>query len=93
MAGMEHFWLHGSDGALTTEGGVRFIASDGKVSEFEAPPVDSFAQKIEHFVDCLISKTPSTVISGEDGYQSLEVAVAAYKSGEEGRIIDLGELR
>lgn len=92
-AGMEHFWLHGSDGALTTEGGLRFIASDGKVTAFESPPVDSFAQKIEHFVDCLISKTPSTIISGEDGYASLEVAMAAYKSGEEGRIVDLNELR
>lgn len=92
-AGMEHFWLHGSDGVLTTEGGVRFIANDGKVTEFEALPVDAFAKKIEHFIDCLNSNTPSTIISGEDGYKSLEVAVAAYKSGEEGRIIDLGEFR
>lgn len=92
-AGMEHFWLHGSDGALTTEGGVQFIDSNGKVDKFETPPVDSFAKKIEHFVDCLINKTPSTIISGEDGYQSLEVAVAAYKSGEEGRIVSFSELR
>jgi predicted dehydrogenase len=90
---VETFWIHGSDGTLTTEDGVQFIDNDGKVTKYETQPVDSFGKKVEHFVDCLINKTESTIISGMDGYKSMEVALAAYKSGEEKKIISLSELR
>ena len=90
--GHEEYTLYGSNGALTTREGPRFIGIDGKVIKPELPgPVDSYHEEVEHFADCIINKT-EPLISGEEGYEALKIVVAAYKSAEEGRIIALAEL-
>jgi predicted dehydrogenase len=52
-------------------------------------PVPAFALMLQNFADSVASgSTPRT--TGEDGYRSLEICLAAYASAREGRRIDLG---
>jgi predicted dehydrogenase len=90
--GATHFWIHGEKGSLTTEGGLLFIDNEGKILQEEVETVDAIHKELEHYVDCIISgKQPLT--SGEEGYKALEVAVAAYRSEAESRIIDIATLK
>lgn len=86
-----HFWIHGEKGALTTEGGLRFIDSEGEVLQPEVDKTDPFKEELEHYVDCIV-KEKEPLTSGEEGYKSLKVAVGAYQSEKESRMIDLAEL-
>jgi predicted dehydrogenase len=88
-----YYWAHGDRGSLEAAEALRFLPAEGDPTQYEVPPGDAFAGEAEHFADCIATGSPSGVISGEDGYRSLEVAIAAYRSVEERRTVEIAELR
>jgi len=88
-----YYWVHGDRGSLAATDALRFLPAEGEPIEHEVPAGNAFAGEVEHFVDCIAASSPSTMLSGEDGYRSLEIAVAAYRSVEETQTVEIGELR
>jgi len=48
----------------------------------------SFRNEVEHFVDCVLNDTQPKV-TGEDGRAALKIALAAYKSVNTGKVIEI----
>jgi len=64
---------------------IRLVSSDPSVETISRL---RYQREIEHFVKCVLEdRTP--IVSGVDGRAALEIALAAYKSSEEGRPIRL----
>jgi predicted dehydrogenase len=59
------------------------VLLDGAWTEHTAPNVDSFRAEIEHFVACVV---------GGEGRCDLAVALAAYRSMQERRLVRLDEM-
>lgn len=66
----------------------------GKTTSFEAVESDwgeSFVLAVHHFIDCILEdKQPK--FTGEDGKRSIQFILAAYKSAQEGREVDVKEI-
>lgn len=90
--GANAFSFYGENGMLTTEGGVKFIDAKGEATDYDVEEGNAFAGEMNHFADCLLGKA-QPIIGGEEGYQALELAIAAYHSAEEGRAIEIASLR
>lgn len=67
------------------------VLRDGAWTEYTAPNVDSFRTEIEHFVACATNGGEPPV-PGSEGRQDLAVALAAYRSMEEQRLVRLDEM-
>ncbi len=94
---VEGFWIYGTEGVVHNIGGVHLNSakrpecSEGFVQidvDRTPPDGDSIVREIRHFADCILNgKTPRT--NGREACKSLEVALAAYKSAAEGRVVML----
>lgn len=64
---------------------------DGAWTEYTAPNLDSFRTEIEHFVAC-VTTGGEPPVPGSEGRRDLAVALAAYRSMEEQRLVRLDEM-
>ncbi len=74
-----------------TVSGETGVISDRPLYFFLERYMDSFAQEMNEFVDC-VKKNTMPSVTGEDGLQSLLVAIAATKSARENRPVRLAEI-
>lgn len=88
--------LIGSEGAIYFEGGTfqsmpsyRLTYVDGKVAQSWESAARGQAEKLRGYVDAIKSGDTSQIPTARDGRAALEVALAARKSMEDGRAIDL----
>jgi len=84
------FSSQGPNGALEVERGKPVVqTSEDGATEYPATvDVPAMGGQKQHFVECIAEgKTP--LVSGEEGYKALQIALAAYESMETGRIIDI----
>jgi len=81
----------GTEGAMKISGGITAVIlrkHDGASETIELESNNAFVEEISHFFDCVRNaKQPS--VSGMDGRRSLEVVMAAFKSGETGQVVTL----
>jgi predicted dehydrogenase len=80
-----------SVGRVPDEVRVR-VLRDGAWTEHTAPNVDCFRTEIERFVDSLTPGGESPV-PGEEGRRNVAVALAAYRSLRERRLVRVDEMR
>ena len=64
---------------------------NGNWTEYTAPNVDSFRTEIEHFVAC-VTGGGEPPVPGSEGRRDLAVALAAYRSMEERRLVRPDEI-
>ena len=53
--------------------------------------LESYRAEMQAFVDCVLNDTP-TPVTGRDGREPIVLAIAAQKSYDEGRPINIGEI-
>lgn len=91
--------LYSDRGAIISEHSLARVAEDTRVrvlldgtwTEYPTPPVDSFRAEIERFVDS-VQQGIEVAVPGEEGRADLAVALAAYRSLEERRLVDIDDL-
>lgn len=91
--------LYSEHGAIISEGSMARVPDavrvrvfkDGKWSECTAPHVDSFRTEIEKFTDA-IARSVEPPVPGSEGREDLAVALAAYRSLQERRLVRLEEM-
>ncbi len=67
------------------------VLRDGAWTEYTAPNADSFRTEIEHFVAC-VAGGGEPPVPGSEGRRDLAVALAAYRSMQEQRLVRLDEM-
>jgi len=68
--------------------GITHISETGTKTYEVKADVNAMAGEISHFVECILeNKTPLT--SGEEGYKALQIALAAYESLEQQKVVTL----
>ena len=87
----ELIWLSGTEGNLHNWDGIHLLRYGGRAERYETIPAEEgtgHPRAIAHFVDCAREgRTPLT--NGREGRAALEIAIAAYRSEETGRFVDL----
>lgn len=86
--------LYSEHGAIISEGSMSRVPGpvqvrvfkDGMWSEYTAPNADSFRTEIEKFVDA-IARGVEPPVPGSEGRKDLAVALAAYRSLQERRLV------
>lgn len=68
------------------------VRTDGQTQHSSASPLklDPYAAELQHFVDCIVHNR-EPLVSGEEAYRSLELALAAIRSADSGEVVILGE--
>jgi predicted dehydrogenase len=83
----EGVWVYGTEGSVYRINGLFWDSPDGYVT-LDVPEADSFTEELRHFGQCILSdRKPLT--SGQEARRSLEVVMAAYRSADSGKIIQL----
>jgi UDP-N-acetyl-2-amino-2-deoxyglucuronate dehydrogenase len=83
----EGVWVYGTEGSIYSINGLFWDSPDGYV-KIDVPEADSMTEELRHFGQCILSgKKPLT--NGEEARRSLEVVLAAYRSAESGKVVDL----
>ena len=92
--------LYSDRGAIISEQSLARVATDTRVrvlldgawTEHGMPAVDSFRAEIERFVET-IQRDAKVAVPGEEGRADLAVALAAYRSREERRLVSIEEMQ
>jgi predicted dehydrogenase len=85
----ELIWLAGSEGNLHNLGGLHLLRHGGGGYErIEVEVVPGHIGAMRHFAEC-IRDDRQPLTDGRAGRAALEIAVAAYRSEETGRVVDL----
>jgi UDP-N-acetylglucosamine 3-dehydrogenase len=85
IAGSDGIIHHDSDEAMPIRSVIRSQSHTGGVAVPESPLLkDPYLLELEHFIDCIrFEKEP--IVTAEDGYKALEIALAALESAQTGR--------
>lgn len=92
--------VHGSKGAVAAENQRPVSIEIANAEGYRRPPLhdffmtrytEAYAREINHFIDCVESKSPAAP-SGADGLIALALAEAALKSVAEGRSVKVSEI-
>ncbi len=86
----ELMWISGTEGNLHNLGGLHLLrhGSDSGYERVEVEAVPGHVGAVRHFAECILEdKHPLT--DGHEGRAALEIALAAYRSEETGRLVDL----
>jgi UDP-N-acetyl-2-amino-2-deoxyglucuronate dehydrogenase len=87
----ELVWLSGTDGNLHNWNGIHVLRHGDRAERYETVPVEAgtgHSRAIAHFIDCAREgRRPLT--DGRAGRAALEIAMAAYRSEQTGRFVDL----
>ena len=91
--------LYSERGAIITERSLARVAEDTQVrvlldgawTQQATPALDSFRAEIEHFV-ASIARGAEVAVSGEEGKADLAVALAAYRSFVDRRLVSIEEM-
>jgi len=83
----EGTWVYGTEGSVYRINGLFWDSADGYV-QLDVPEADSFIEELRHFGQSILEKrTPLT--NGVEARRSLEVVLAAYRSAETGKVVEL----
>lgn len=63
-------------------------AKKWKIFNIKTDPTDMYLQEMQHFIDC-VKTGEKTLIDGEDGKNTLEIALLAKKSAETKEVIEI----
>jgi predicted dehydrogenase len=70
-----------------------FAAARGEWEEFELSfTPDAYIEQLNHFFEC-IKNRKEPIIPLSDGIETLRICVAAFKSAQERRVVDLSEIK
>jgi predicted dehydrogenase len=83
----EGVWVYGTEGSVYRINGLFWDSPNGYV-KLDVPEADSFTEELRHFGQC-IANGSEPLTSGKEARRSLEVVLAAYRSGDSGKMINL----
>jgi UDP-N-acetyl-2-amino-2-deoxyglucuronate dehydrogenase len=83
----EGVWVYGTLGSVYRINGLFWDSPDGYV-KIDVPEADSMTEELRHFGQCILSGS-KPLTNGEEARRSLEVVLAAYRSAESGKVVDL----